>query len=118
MTEERQDRYCACGRVMIGDGAICALCVWTVLYTDKTWTKASSMARVADLESENAVLRAQLALRPHSGRLVCTLCGSEAEYIEDEAIWRHKGEPFDDKYAAQSFCDRYGYPIKIRKEKS
>lgn len=43
--------------------------------------------------------------------IVCSICGSPAEYIEKEGCWRHKGQPWDDGYLGQQFCDRYGYPI-------
>ena len=49
-----------------------------------------------------------------AGVKVCTLCGSPAEYIPTEGIWRHKGDPFDSRYIAQSFCSRYGYSIEVK----
>lgn len=44
---------------------------------------------------------------------VCSLCGCEAEYIATEGVWRHTGDPFEDKYLAQLFCHSYGYPIPV-----
>lgn len=43
----------------------------------------------------------------------CSICGSPAEFIKSEGIYRHKGHPGDLRYAAQSFCDKYGYPIQV-----
>jgi hypothetical protein len=43
--------------------------------------------------------------------LSCLNCGCPVEFRKDEGIWRHAGEPFQDKYLAQAFCPRYGYPI-------
>lgn len=41
---------------------------------------------------------------------VCTICRSPVEFIESEGVWRHKGP--NEKYFAQTFCDKYGYPVK------
>ena len=42
--------------------------------------------------------------------VVCSICRSPVEFIEKEAVFRHKGPT--DKYFAQTFCDKYGYPVK------
>jgi hypothetical protein len=46
--------------------------------------------------------------------MCCTLCGSPAYFSVKEQVWRHAGEPHEMVYAAQSFCDKYGYPIQVR----
>lgn len=47
---------------------------------------------------------------PH---VVCSICGSPAEFIEAEGVYRHKGDSHDDRYIAQILCDKYGYPIQV-----
>lgn len=42
---------------------------------------------------------------------VCSLCHSPIEFNEQEACWRHAGEPFQEGFKLQLFCDRYGYPV-------
>ena len=48
---------------------------------------------------------------------VCTECGGPAEYRADEGVWRHAGQPYENGFIAQMFCDRYGYPIETAEEK-
>ena len=45
--------------------------------------------------------------------MVCTICGSPAEFIESEQVWRHAGKPYQKGFDIQSFCDKYGYPISV-----
>lgn len=49
--------------------------------------------------------------------VVCRDCGMPAEFRIDEGLWRHKGKVTDDKYFAQTFCERYGYPIRVEVKK-
>lgn len=46
-------------------------------------------------------------------QLVCSICGGPAEFRERENCYRHKGKPWGTLGAAQSFCDKYGYPIEV-----
>lgn len=43
----------------------------------------------------------------------CTRCNGLAEFHQDEGVWRHAGEPHQEGFLEQSFCDRYGYPIEV-----
>lgn len=42
--------------------------------------------------------------------VVCSICRSPVEFIEKEMVFRHKGPT--EKYFAQTFCDKYGYPVQ------
>jgi hypothetical protein len=43
--------------------------------------------------------------------LVCTLCGADAHLAAD-GVYRHTKDALQD---ASTYCDRYGYPIEVRK---
>jgi hypothetical protein len=42
--------------------------------------------------------------------MVCTICNSPA-YIADDGFFRHANDGFED---GSTFCDKYGYPIKVK----
>ncbi len=46
-------------------------------------------------------------------KLRCIICGSPAYFHGGEGVWRHAGEPHQQEYLEQNFCDRYGYPIQV-----
>lgn len=45
---------------------------------------------------------------------ICIVCKSPAVYSTKEGVWRHKGPATE--YFAQSFCDKYGHPIKVEED--
>lgn len=49
--------------------------------------------------------------------LVCTLCGSPVDWREAEQVYRHTGPVSDDRYIAQTVCDKYGYPVEAVRAK-
>lgn len=46
----------------------------------------------------------------------CAICGSPAEYIASEEVWRH-ASPIDVFYT-QTFCPHYGYPIEVIEDRT
>lgn len=45
-------------------------------------------------------------------KIVCVRCGANAEYREDEKVYRH--DALD--VFRSTYCDDYGYPIKVREK--
>lgn len=43
----------------------------------------------------------------------CTICGGLAYWDAPQGVWRHMGNPMQDGYIEQGFCDKYGYPINV-----
>ena len=68
------------------------------------------------LPTEEEFKEVQKGLKRKSDALatgtVCSICDSPIEFCSDEGVWRHKG-PLGE-FFAQTFCDRYGYPVKPR----
>jgi hypothetical protein len=46
----------------------------------------------------------------------CTICNGLAYWDDrpNENVWRHAGGSMQEGFLAQTFCDRYGYPIKVK----
>ena len=46
----------------------------------------------------------------------CTICNGLAYWDDrpNENVWRHAGGSTQEGFLAQTFCDRYGYPIKVK----
>lgn len=73
----------------------------------------------SDLERTNQVIDILSADPLNVGKAVmeiyvCAICGGPAKWEPKEQVWRHAGGALEDGFLAQSFCDKYGYPIKVR----
>lgn len=98
------------------EAARAALRAWERFAAEANLRKVVVPAWAAAL-NERAVELTRAALEPKpSGkqRMLCTLCGGPAEFIDKENVWRHAGKPYEDEYLDQSACDKYGYPIEVR----
>lgn len=75
---------------------------------------AEARAALADVPAEAiSVGKDSLHTAVEAVDAVCKLCGCAAEFKPDEGVWRHKGKPSEDEYFAQTFCNKYGYPIPV-----